>query len=180
MMSATDVVLICGNVVLATLLIRASAGKLVTPGLTVSALSELFPGFRRSGGGIVRAVAMVEGLAALSTVVATLRLPGQILVAALGAGFVMLGVAGRLRDSQQPCGCFGASSTRPLGAANIAAGGLLLLVAAVNFWAPSPAEPVNVAAYTSIGTAIASVGWLLWSSRDRIRVMVSALRARTE
>ncbi|MEV4759742.1 MauE/DoxX family redox-associated membrane protein [Micromonospora sp. NPDC049559] len=179
-MSATDSVLICGNVVLATLLIRASAGKLVTPGLTASALSELFPGLMRSGSGIVRATALAEGLAALSTVIATLRLPGQILVALLGAGFVLLGVAGLLKGSQQPCGCFGASSTRPLGTVNIAAGLLLLLVAAVNFWAPPPAEPANVAAYTSMCTAIASIGWLFWSNRDRIRVMVSALRARTE
>jgi hypothetical protein len=179
-MTATDGVLICGNVLLATLLIRASAGKLVTPGLTVSALSELFPGLLRRGTGVVRAIAMAEGLAALTTVVAILRLPGQVLVASLGAGFVALGVAGRLRGSRQPCGCFGASSTRPLGAANVAAGVFLLLVAAVNGWAPAPAEPTDVAAYTSMGTAIVSVGWLFWSSRDRIRVMVDALRTRME
>lgn len=179
-MSATDVVLIFGNVALATLLIRAAAGKLVTPGPIAAALAELFPGLPRFGGGAVRAIAAVEGLAALSTVVAALRLPGQILVAALGTGFVLLGAAGWLRGSRQPCGCFGASGTRPLGPVNIAAGVFLVLVAAVNLWAPPPAEPVTVAAYTSLGTAITSIGWLLWSSRDRIRVMAGALRARTE
>lgn len=180
MVSTTDAVLISGNVVLATLLMRSSAGKLVTPGLTASALAELFPRFMRSGSGVVRVVAWVEGLAALSTVIPILRLPGQVLVAVLGASFMVLGVAGRLRGSRRPCGCFGAGSTRPLGTVNIAAGVLLLLVAAINFWALTPAEPVNVAAYTSMCTVITSVGWLFWSSRDRIRVMVGALRTRTE
>jgi hypothetical protein len=179
-MNTADSLLICGNAVLATLLIRSGAGKLVTPGPALSALAELFPGLARSGSGMVRVIALVEGLAALSTVIAILRLPGQIVVAALGASFVALGVAGLLSGSQRPCGCFGAGSTRPLGTGNIAAGVLLLAVAALNFWAPSPSEPVNVAAYTSMYTAIASVGWQFWSSRDRIRLMVSALRTRTE
>jgi len=179
-MSAADSLLIFGNVLLATLLIRAGAGKLVAPGPTSSALAELFPGLTRHGRGLVRAVALAEGLAALSTVIAPLRLPGQLLVAALGAGFVVLGAAGRLRGSRQPCGCFGASSTRPLGVLNIAAGLLLLVVVAMNFGAPPPAEPAEVAAYTSMGTAIASVGWLFWTNRERIRGMVGALRARTE
>src|SRR5687768_3003858 len=158
--SATDVVLTVANAVLATLLIRAGAGKLVAPGPTGSALAELVPGLARSGQGMVRAIALVEGLAAFSTVVVVLRIPGQILVLALGASFVALGVAGRMRGSRQPCGCFGGDSMRPLGAGNVAAGALLIVVAVVNFWAPPPADPTNVAAYTSMCTAVASVGWL--------------------
>jgi len=87
---------------------------------------------------------------------------------------------GKARGSSQPCGCLGASSTRPLGTTNVLMGLALLAVVLLNIEAVRPENANVVAVSTSFLTVIISVAWLFWSSRQGIRRVIGNVRKGTE
>src|SRR5262245_9365465 len=131
-MAVAGWVLVCSNSALSTLLLRASAEKIVNPGVTAAAVREVVPGARSDFIGLVRLTAVLEAFVALAVAIPPLRLPDQVLVGMLGCAFLVLGAVGKVRGSSQPCGCLGARSTRPFGTTNIVMGLALLAVALLN------------------------------------------------
>lgn len=117
------------NAIAASLLLNSGIAKAVAPGPPLRALAEISPVLRkRLGEAALRAVGGVEIAVAAALLVAPSRIPAAATALALGAGFALLGLLGMVRHSEAPCGCFGASSERPLGWTNIVLG---IAVAAV-------------------------------------------------
>lgn len=175
-MTVAGWVLVCSNAALATLLLRASAEKIAKPGVTATALREVLPRARSELIGVARSAAVLEALVALAVAFPSLRLPDQVLVGILGFGFLALGAAGKVRGSSQPCGCFGARSARPFGTSNMVMGLALLAVAALNVGTTQPGDPDTTAAGTALLAVIMSVGWLFWTNRRHIRVVIDSAR----
>jgi hypothetical protein len=179
-MTATDWLLIFGNSALSAMLLRASAEKLIKSKVATAALDELFPRVRFNLTGLVRLTAVLEAIAAIALAAPALRLPAQFLVGALGLAFLVLGILGKARGSSQPCGCLGASSTRPLGTTNVLMGLTLLAVVLLNIEIARPVNASAVAVSTSFLTVVISVVWLFWTSHERIWSVIGNLRKETE
>jgi hypothetical protein len=175
-----DWILVCSNAALSTLLLRASAEKFVNPAVSAAALRELVRRARPGPTGLVRLAAALEALVALAIAIPVLRLPDQVLVGALGCAFLVLGAVGKVRGSSQPCGCLGAGSARPFGTTNMLMGAALLAVTLVNLEGPQIGDADTVAAGTALLAVIMSVGWLLWTDRRHIRVVIGNVRKGTE
>ncbi|WP_390623918.1 MauE/DoxX family redox-associated membrane protein [Fodinicola feengrottensis] len=158
-----DLALICANAVLVTILLRAAATKIVKPSTTASALRELVPALPPKLPVAVRVLAALEFVAAFTYAIPPARLPGQFLVALLGAGFVVLGVAGMVRGSSEPCGCFGAESTKPLGLTNIMMGVALVAAGAANLVVWPVLDAQTWAVGSALTAVVLSAGWLLIS-----------------
>jgi hypothetical protein len=90
------------------------------------------------------------------------------------------GAVGKVRGSSQPCGCLGAGSARPFGTTNMLMGAALLAVTLVNLEGPQIGDADTVAAGTALLAVIMSVGWLLWTDRRHIRVVIGNVRKGTE
>lgn len=141
------------NAIAASLLLNSGIAKVVTPGPPLRALTEVSPALKkRLGEAALRGVGGVEIVVAAALLLAPLRIPAAATALALGAVFALLGLLGILRHSEAPCGCFGASSRRPLGWTNIILG---IAVAAV--------YPANIvlaadAAYSTTALMAASIG----------------------
>jgi hypothetical protein len=116
-------VLIVLNSVAAAVLLQAGLYKMAVPAPLRRALAELAP---RYFGALrdrhVRVVAAVEISVGLALLAPAVRVPGAIAAAVLGVAFAVLGVAGRLRRSEAPCGCLGAGAPRSLGLLNVVVG----------------------------------------------------------
>jgi hypothetical protein len=142
-------VTVAAAVLLSGLLLPAGIAKLVSPSALAAALGELVgpAGGRR---GAVRAVAAVELCAATLLALAPAAPATRVSVALLGAGFALAGLAGRLRSSTRPCGCFGALTTRALGLWNAALGAVFVAWAAV-----PPGRPAQVDRGTAVVAALA-------------------------
>lgn len=179
-MTLTDLILVFGNSALSALLLRASAEKLVKPAVTAAALGELFPRVRSDLTGLVRLAAVLEAVSAIAVAVPGLRLPAQLPIGLLGAAFLLLGAAGKLRGSSQPCGCLGAGSSRPLGTTNALMGLALLAVVLLNVEVTRPENANDLAVSTALVAVIMSVAWLFWTSRQRIRIVLGNMRKETE
>jgi hypothetical protein len=179
-MTPTDWLLIFGNSALSVLLLRAGAEKLIKTKVATAALDELFPRVRFDLTGVVRLAAVLEIIAVIAVAAPALRLPAQFLFGLLGLAFLMLGILGKARGSSQPCGCLGASSTRPLGTTNMLLGLALLAVVLLNIATARPADASAVAVSTSFVTVIISVAWLFWTNHQRIGSVIGNLRKETE
>jgi hypothetical protein len=176
-MTTQDWALAGVNAAMCTLLLRASAAKLVSPAAAAGALREVLSG---GSTGLVRVVAAVEAAIGLAVAIPVLRQPDQVLVGMLGCSFFVLGAVGKLRGSRQPCGCLGTGSTRPLGTGNMLWGLALLVVAFLNIVADDVDDAEAAAAGTAFAAVIMSVGWLFWTHQRQVRVVVANARGRTE
>jgi hypothetical protein len=179
-MTSIDWVLLVMNALLSTVLLRAAAEKLASPSVTAAALREALPRFDVDRAGVIRGAAAIELVAALALAVPVLRRPDAVLLGLLGLVFAVLGAVGRLRGSRQPCGCFGASSGRPLGWSNLALGVGFIVVAGLNLARGPLSDSDTVAAGGALFAVIASVVWLFWSARAHIRIIIGNLRRETE
>lgn len=157
---------------------RAGATKLVKPAATTAALREIAPMQRIPLDTLVRIVAVLEILAAFTYAIPAAQRPGQILVGLLGISFAVMGVAGALRGSSVPCGCFGAESTRPLGTVNILMGVALIAIAGWNL-AVQPTADAGVVASALVAVALSS-GWLLVTHRRQIVLIAGNVLNRSE
>ncbi|MEU8251355.1 MauE/DoxX family redox-associated membrane protein [Nonomuraea sp. NPDC048916] len=168
-MEALPVIL---SALLAATLLTSGVGKMVSPRGLAAALGEL-AGSRRPPVILIRAVASVEiALAALATFNQEHVLT-FVLAVALGASFVLVGVAGRLRASSLPCGCFGRTGSRSFGGWNVLAG------AAVMAWAMVPAlrETGHDQAALLLALNI-TVVVPVWANRRYLSVFVRGTMAR--
>lgn len=163
-----------------TLLLRAGAAKLVTPGPAAAALGELRYGRRPVPLRAVRLFAAAELLVAFAGVVPALRVMAAAAVAALGCCFAAAGVLGAVRGGSVPCGCFGTGGGRPLGAAS---GWFGLLFAAAGTSAlllPGTGAQDDPTTAAVLLTVTASAGWLLTDHHVDARRALVALLDRTE
>ena len=125
-------VLVAGNAVAASILLFASSAKLVSPDALSRSLLRLTGRPTMSSRQLVRAIGVIEAAIALGILIEPLRLTASVLLALLGLAFIGLGIAGRVRQVDEPCGCFGTASQQPLGNQNIALGLLVGTVAVAN------------------------------------------------
>lgn len=144
----------CGVVFAAALLLNASAGKLISSRLTEVALHETF-GFPRSAGvGIaVRGMAIVESVTAVGLVIDRTRIIAIVVTSLLGFSFAVFGVIAHLRGVTVPCGCLGSIDKHPIGLRNAAVGTVLALLLPLSIIAP-PFLPSTLAACLVSITAI--------------------------
>lgn len=107
-------------------LLTAGLRKLVVPQSLSTALDELL-GSAADRSLIVRCFAVGEVIVAVSLVTPFTAIAFYGCVA-LGVLFVGFGTAGRVRNLQEPCGCYGPRGKTPLGLPAVGAGFLFLLV----------------------------------------------------
>jgi hypothetical protein len=142
-------VLLFANATASAVLVVAGIGKFVVPRPLTQALSELLG--RDPGERVVRAVGVVELIAAVTLIVEATRGASAVLVAVLGAAFAVFGAAGLVRKTTLACGCFGRSESRPLGAVNIAAGiGLAAILPINTMYGPRGDYATGVVLTTSL------------------------------
>ena len=128
---------------IAAVLLNAGGAKLVAPGALQRALTELvpLPGGRQAGG-LVRGIAAAELLLAAAFLVPAAHLVAAIALAAFGGLIVAAGLLGLLRRTTAPCGCFGGSTSRPLGLVNVAFGAVMIILGITGMAAdPAPRRP---------------------------------------
>ncbi|MDQ1018611.1 MauE/DoxX family redox-associated membrane protein [Streptomyces afghaniensis] len=176
-MTLTDALLVCADAVVVALLVRGGAAKIVAPALGAAAAGELRPGRGPVPAAVIRALAVVEIAVAVAMALPSLRGPAHVPMAALGLLFAGAGILGLLRGSTEPCGCFGADSTRPLGAGNVLMGVAVLAAAVSGLWVhgvdPSRTDSAS-AGVAGLG-AIVTGGWLLYSHRKHVHTVVGNL-----
>jgi len=153
-----SIVVGCGVVFVAALLLNAGAGKLMSSKLAEVALHETL-GLPRSAvvGIAVRGLAIAETLTAIGLVIDGMRTIAIVIASLLGFSFAVFGVIARLRSVTVACGCLGSIDTRPIGLRNAALGTVLALLFPLSIIAP-PSLPTTLAAcYVSIAAIILSV-----------------------
>jgi len=160
--------LLVGEALAASILLRAAAAKLVVPTTAAAAVGELLR--RPMATRFIRCVAITELITVLLFAVPPLLGLAQVLVGLLGAMFVGVGLAGLLRHTTRPCGCFGAESKRPLGSLSIASGMFLVVVSTLVLYATPAHYSTNAPAAL---TALVSMGWLLTTHRSSFRTVVA-------
>jgi hypothetical protein len=134
---------------IAAVLLNAGGAKMVAPGALQRALTELVPLPGGSQAGVlVRGIAAAELLLAAAFLVPAAHLVAAIALVAFGGLIAAVGLLGLLRRTTAPCGCFGGSTSRPLGLVNVAFGAVMIV--------PGAAAAVLVA---SIGTVVLCL-WL--------------------
>lgn len=106
----------------AAILINAGVTKMVVPAPLLRASAEVLAAPGWLGPPVVRGFGAIELAVAVALLVQPARLPAAIATTILGVCFATAGLAGVLRRSSVPCGCFGGSSGQPLGWANVALG----------------------------------------------------------
>jgi hypothetical protein len=116
--------LVVATAAITAVLLQAGVGKLTSPLPLAAALTELL-GRTTVPASAVRLLATAELALALIVPFAGGTVAAQIAVATLGAGFAAVGVAGRIRGTDLPCGCFGATSGTSFGLTHIASGAAL-------------------------------------------------------
>ncbi|MGI8665698.1 MAG: MauE/DoxX family redox-associated membrane protein [Jatrophihabitans sp.] len=125
-------ILTAGNAVAASILLFAAFAKLASPQILSRTLLRLTDRPAMSSREVVRAVGLVEAAAAFGLLVEPARRTAGLVLVLLGIAFVSLGVIGRIRKVDEPCGCFGAASQQPLGYQNIVLGALIGAAGAAN------------------------------------------------
>lgn len=154
------------NCVAAALLISAGVSKLVKPDPFREALEEVVRGAGRLvSRPSVRLIAVLEIVGALALTSASLRVLAAFAVGCLGFCFVALGLAGSIRGSRLPCGCFGAANgSRPLGLVNVASGAFFMLLLPANLLQNTAVETIP----SLYVIAIAIVSWTFWVHRGLV------------
>jgi uncharacterized membrane protein YphA (DoxX/SURF4 family) len=161
--------------VIAALLINAGIAKMVSPGRFRQALRELVPGVGyRVGVDLPRIVAGVEVVAAVGLLVSVSRPWAAVVVATLGAGFILLGTAGWMRRSAAPCGCFGLDTDKPLGLINVAFGIALISLGSMGGLIEVDEQ---YSARALVLTSIGSVALCLWLKRRLVVRLLIPSRA---
>ncbi|MBX6354333.1 MAG: hypothetical protein IRZ05_00590 [Micromonosporaceae bacterium] len=129
--------LVAATAAITAVLLRAGVGKLALPASLAAALAELL-GQAAVPASAVRLLAAGELTLALLVPFVGGATATQVVVAALGLAFAAVGVAGQLRGTRLPCGCFGSASGTSFGAMNIAAGAALVGWAVLAWAHPLP------------------------------------------
>lgn len=152
-----------------------STGKLVSPKVSAKAFHELREQWVETK--LVRAIRIVAGielLAVFAIVHPATQPSGFIASSVLGFAFIVLGVAGRLRGSTVACGCFGATSSHPLGMVNVYLGLIVVATSVVNL--ALLADPLFYSRATAASMiSIATTAWLLLAHRRRARTIFDNL-----
>ncbi|MDI2131067.1 MauE/DoxX family redox-associated membrane protein [Yinghuangia seranimata] len=175
-MDSADWLLTLIDALVIAVLVQAGAVKLVSPAAGAAAVAELVP----RGRGMppptaaVRALAVAELAAGIAAAVPQLRVADRALVIILGLVFAAAGVLGALRGSSEPCGCFGAASSRPLGAGNVLMGLALAAVAGANL-AFRGGMSSDEAAATALSGVVVLMVWQFVAVRAEARVVVGEL-----
>src|SRR5689334_13868400 len=125
----TTVTGVAAVVLAGVLLYSGSAKALATDDLS-GALAELLSS-TGSYRWLARLVAIAELLASVLLALRPDAVLTRVVVGGLGVSFAVAGVAGRLRRTTRPCGCFGTATTGALGLWNAAIGLVFVLWAAV-------------------------------------------------
>jgi len=152
-----------------TILIRAGATKLASPAVLITAIHELWPGRAPPRLEWPYALGIIEITTAVLLATPNGRQPVLVLLVALGLGFAAAGVLGLIRGARKPCGCFGATSRRPLGAVNFTFGCFFLGFAVLALQLPAPEASTAFTEATVSLAIIGSIVWLLSSGRRSIR-----------
>ncbi len=159
------------NASAASVLLTAGLAKHVAPHPVRRALAEAL------GTGVpvvaVRVFATVEIAVAVALSLTGVRTAAAVGALALGACFVVLGLRGRFGRSAAPCGCFGSSSGRPLGWANVAVGAVLIGAYPVNT-VLKPGEQYTTG--TVLLTAIGSLALCMFIHRRLILRLLRPVR----
>ena len=143
----------------AAILLNAAVAKGVSPAQLAGALAELVPSMRSLHGTLlVRFLIVAEVVTAGMLIAAPGHVVTRSLVLILGIFFVAAGVAGRIRGSVRPCGCFGRLREGPMGWISIALGSAYVGLWALLLVAPEAREGV---ASRSAGCAVALLGLAL-------------------
>jgi hypothetical protein len=120
-----------GRLAVAVVLMIAGSSKLASPRPFAAGLGQVFGWSQPIAVGIARAVAAIELTAAFLLASAWAVAAGLLLTGLVGAGVVVFVTVAVRRGASVPCGCFGQSRGRPIGARNLLAGVGLLAGAAV-------------------------------------------------
>jgi hypothetical protein len=115
-----------GRLAVAATLLVAGASKLASPRLLAASLGQVYGWARPVGTGAARVVGVVELVAAFLLAGAWAVTAGLALTGLVGTGIVVFAFTATRRGVTAPCGCFGESSGRPIGARNLLAGAGLL------------------------------------------------------
>lgn len=153
-------------------LINAGVAKLIAPRPLLRASAEVLAVRHRGiGEPLVRGFGATELTVAVALLVLPARLPAAIAATMLGGCFALIGIAGVLRGSSVPCGCFGGATRQPLGWANVGLGVALAVVWPVNVLAGQlPAQGYSAA--TALLGSIASAALCLWLNRRLITAIL--------
>jgi hypothetical protein len=156
-----------GRLAIAVTLLIAGASKLVSPRLPAASLGEVYGWTRPVGTGAVRTVAAIELVAATLVASGWALTAGLALTALVGTAIVAFTLTAMRRGVDSPCGCFGESGDRPIGARNLLAGAGLLAGAAGLALLPG-----TVAAPAALGLPLTAVIALaVVMVRDRARLL---------
>lgn len=172
---SSDWVLAAGNALAAGVLINAGIAKMIAPGPVLRAAAEVLSAPLRADELFVRGFGAVELAVAAALLAWPARVSAAIATAMLGICFAAAGLAGILRGSSVPCGCFGGVSPKPLGWANIALGIALAAAWPVNVLAGQPAG-AGYSLRTALLSSIASAVLCLWLNRRLITRVLPANR----
>jgi len=131
-MSADECSIVAANAVGAAVLLFAAFAKFASPQLLARSLHKLTGRNALSSTTTVRVIGAMETVVAFGLLPSATRLIAATVLVLLGLSFVSLGIVGRARRIDEPCGCFGALSQQPLGNQNIVLGVVLALIGAQN------------------------------------------------
>jgi hypothetical protein len=143
------------NAAASAVLLFASFAKLVSPAMLQRSLVLITHRESLSTAALVRTIGTVEAAVAVGLMLAASRLVASWAVGLLGIAFVALGIIGKHRHIQEPCGCLGAVSDMPLGWSNVAFGTLFIAASITNVML----KPNNLAA--SYVTAVPVISGIL-------------------
>jgi hypothetical protein len=163
---------------IAAVLLNAGGAKMVAPGALQRALTELVPLPGGSQAGVlVRGIAAAELLLAAAFLVPAAHLVAAIALVAFGGLIAAVGLLGLLRRTTAPCGCFGGSTSRPLGLVNVAFGAVMIVLGIIGMAAgPSAASPGPGAAAAVLVASIGSVVLCLWLHRRLVLELLMPAR----
>lgn len=146
-MAASSWILLAGNAIVASILLLAASAKLVSPLALSRSLMQVTGRSTLSSREVVRGIGVLEAAIALGVLIEPVRPTAAVLLAVLGLSFLALGIAGRVRDADEPCGCFGATSQQPLGYQNVWLGLVVGAVGVANlFLSYQPSDNARAAA----------------------------------
>jgi hypothetical protein len=154
---------------IAAVLLNAGVAKMVAPGALQRALTELVPLPGGSQAGVlVRGIAAAELLLAAAFLVPAAHLEAAVALVAFGGLIAAVGLLGLLRRTTAPCGCFGGSTSRPLGLGNVAFGAVMIVLGIT-----------GVAAGAAAAVLVASIGSVvlcLWLHRRLVLELLMPAR----
>lgn len=131
-MATNGWLIVLANALAASILLFAALTKLAAPAPLGRSLQKLTSSATLSSHVAVRAIGVLEATIAFAVLINPIRAAAGLALGLLGLTFVSLGVVGRVRRIDEPCGCFGAASQQPLGTQNIVLGALLVAIAVSN------------------------------------------------